>query len=667
MFRHIKGTAPGVTTRGTLYAPAVSSLRAWGSAVLAAVAFPLGLIVAIAGFDVVATVLGTAAPIVGAVAVAPIAVWLVAAPIVVWLIAAHLISELLRRGSRTATFWDLLAVSHALTFSPGLGFLAGALSFFLVVGLAASILPAGGSELEVASQVMGLLAACVLATVVGGIVERRIWSTSGSTFRRKDLERLASGGSLGWLLAILAAFPGVAMLGPSIGITLPLLVVASFQAWSLPRIETGQPRAAPVLEHSNKRGRDLFLKWLCGLARATAPMRLGAPSAAEGEGPMRDAVRKLSRPLALIGGLVLCGYVGFLAGVEFRPALSPRISAGTTEAIVYFAGQEIPAGTLIRPELVIAVPYPADLVVETMMTSEVGLLGAEAKIDIGRGMPLTEAMLTPADVIVLESTGRGMTDGSDIWAAPPDDVLAGWPITRTNDLQELSPILSPDGSRMVFTRFNEADNTMSLWVAEIGGSNERQLTEWWFRGEGSIAAHAWSPDGDKIYYVKDPGGGPCRFLWISAYAEATQEERPVIGAENKCQPDISPHGKRVVFRVYGQGVDLEIADLSSDGTKASNATVLVPANLGAELIEPEFSPDGERIAFGVDGTIYTVAADGSGLTRIMDFGEAWGARWSPDGELILVSINGDLATFFADGSGLSGYLTTQGVDNNPDW
>ena len=264
--------------------------------------------------------------------------------------------------------------------------------------------------------------------------------------------------------------------------------------------------------------------------------------------------------------------------------------------------------------MVILVAYPADLLVETMTTSMEQVIGREARVDIERGMPLTENMLLPpASLVVFQSTKRGGTSGNDIWTIDPES-LEVRNISLTPE-EDLTPVWSPDHTRVVFTLYRSEDNVMSLWLVNRDGSGMEQFTDWWERGVGSLAAHFWSPSGDKVYFVKDHGGGPCQLLWVDS-ASVSRSEFPVLGAENACQPDLSADGSRLVMRDYGQGVDILVATVSSDGAEVSGVEVLVPARMAYELIELEGSPDGARGAFSADGTVFTLDVGTGDLTRI---------------------------------------------------
>jgi len=108
--------------------------------------------------------------------------------------------------------------------------------------------------------------------------------------------------------------------------------------------------------------------------------------------------------------------------------------------------------------------------------------------------------------------------------------------------------------------------------------------------------------------------------------------------------------------------------INADGTGMTQIT-----NLPAAMIEgwmPSFSPDGKKIAFCHDMTgapeIYTINADGSGLTRLT-FDNIFDCvpRWSPDGTRIAFArvlpstFQPVIATVQADGAGSITNLTSE--------
>jgi Flp pilus assembly protein CpaB len=97
-------------------------------------------------------------------------------------------------------------------------------------------------------------------------------------------------------------------------------------------------------------------------------------------------------------------------------------------ALIVIAAQDIPRGGEISRDAVITAPFPADSVVETMLTDTEQVVGFRARMDIARGLPITENMLTkqPGDVL---------GTGSDAAIAIPRGQTAiAIPITRLSSV-----------------------------------------------------------------------------------------------------------------------------------------------------------------------------------------------------------------------------------------
>ncbi|MEZ4586131.1 MAG: S9 family peptidase [Gemmatimonadales bacterium] len=196
-------------------------------------------------------------------------------------------------------------------------------------------------------------------------------------------------------------------------------------------------------------------------------------------------------------------------------------------------------------------------------------------------------------------------------------------LERYLDMESVSsPQISPDGSRIVYTRG---------WIDRV--NDRRQSALWMMSADGSHARHLiegggarWSPDGSRILFVKqgEPRGAQLFVRWMDAEGAVSQVTRLTHGPSNASW---SPDGKWIAFTSQVDDV-------------ASFAGVKLPGRPeGAKwTAEPKVV---ERAAYRRDRTgyvdtgwnhLFVVPADG-GTARQLTSGP-WndnGVEWSPDG------------------------------------
>jgi pilus assembly protein CpaB len=126
------------------------------------------------------------------------------------------------------------------------------------------------------------------------------------------------------------------------------------------------------------------------------------------------------RVFILFALILLVGAVAAFLVLGGTGSTEPEVVAVPTpigEAEIVIAAQHIARGNLIPPEAVIISPYPADYKVETMLDDPAQVIGKRARMDIARGVPITENMIT-------DKAGDLLPVGSDAAIAIPEGFTA---------------------------------------------------------------------------------------------------------------------------------------------------------------------------------------------------------------------------------------------------
>jgi Tol biopolymer transport system component len=153
---------------------------------------------------------------------------------------------------------------------------------------------------------------------------------------------------------------------------------------------------------------------------------------------------------------------------------------------------------------------------------------------------------------------------------------------------------SPQGKRLVFARFDGNDDPVGLYVVKTNGSHLRRITP-----PGTIVSSPgdWSPQGNAIVFARRVRADRRNSLWV----------------------------------VHSNGSGLREIRLQAE--PACGGPISEPTSRGC--IHPRWSPDGTRIIFsiftetatGESESIYTVKADGTGLTQVVHGGADGTSDW----------------------------------------
>ncbi len=135
---------------------------------------------------------------------------------------------------------------------------------------------------------------------------------------------------------------------------------------------------------------------------------------------------------------------------------------------------------------------------------------------------------------------------------------------------DLPGAYSPDGKRLVFSRFNELENGIGLFIVNADGTGLHRVTP----GRMIIQAGNtgdWSPTGDQIVFSRHANGSPVGSIWIinadgSGFHELKIAGRNCGGSTTGChQPRWSPDGTSIVF-ASNSGARNDIFTVKADGT-----------------------------------------------------------------------------------------------------
>ncbi len=201
------------------------------------------------------------------------------------------------------------------------------------------------------------------------------------------------------------------------------------------------------------------------------------------------------------------------------------------------------------------------------------------------------------------------------------ELPGGEPREFTQGDRDGSPSFSPDGESIAFQRPDDRGRKQ-LWLIPASGGEARQIT----KADASVNEFAWSPDGSRIAFVSD----------------VDPDRAPDSGKSSEPRVTVV---RRIRYRFDTQGwrgnahTHLFVVDVDTGETRQ-----LTDGDWDDHM--PAWSPDGERIAFVSDRSedrdltnrreVYVVPAGGGepeewsrGLVSML------AATWSPDGRRLV--------------------------------
>ena len=219
-----------------------------------------------------------------------------------------------------------------------------------------------------------------------------------------------------------------------------------------------------------------------------------------------------------------------------------------------------------------------------------------------------------------------------------DIELGNDPVTLLDDVDATQLTWSPDCSRIAYASDGR------IWTAMVDGTDPVQVTSNTPEDFGEDTSPEWSPDGTRLVFsryfnVWIHDDEPVAHLY-AINADGSRETRLTDAVATDTSPIWSPDGSRIVFERQNLDADPEDPDsgwkdrylvvIDADGR---NETELRRSD--ASETAPSWTSDGERISFKSGVGLYTVLPDGTGEKPVwpvtlskLRFGDY---AWSPDG------------------------------------
>ena len=145
--------------------------------------------------------------------------------------------------------------------------------------------------------------------------------------------------------------------------------------------------------------------------------------------------------------------------------------------------------------------------------------------------------------------------------------------------------ISPDGNRILL---DVRDQTNDVWIWDISRQTLTPLN----RDPAQDLSPVWTPDGKRVLWTSTRNGGNPNLYWQAADGTGTAD-RLTINQRNQFPTSISPDGNTVVlFGANGAATDIFSVDLREPGRPHKPLVSTAAFDFGGEI-----SPDGKWLAY----------------------------------------------------------------------
>ncbi|MEO8636256.1 MAG: hypothetical protein ABI587_13365 [Gemmatimonadales bacterium] len=194
----------------------------------------------------------------------------------------------------------------------------------------------------------------------------------------------------------------------------------------------------------------------------------------------------------------------------------------------------------------------------------------------------------------------------------------------------LSPVWSPDGSRIAFTRFGAGIGSIMVQTLASG----QRITV-----SGTTSAlnitPAFSPDGRTLAFARSSEDGTD--IYAADVVQNCCVQRLTVGRySDNLSPTYSPDGRRLAFVSSRAGLP-QVYVMAADGT---DQELLAPFDFGAtgNSSAPEWSPDGASVIFHRDinrsQQVFVLDVATRRIRQLSSAGRNEDPTWAPDGRHI---------------------------------